>query len=166
GRGWRRRPSAPSPRHSCRARPASSPGGRGPSRCGRYWRDRPAGRWSTRLPGSLPVPHALAEVLPLVLGPLVEALAEVGAGRLVETLAERVREERGQLLGVELAIRLDAADGLGQRHQGVAVAEGMEDLPVDVAGALAGQVDHERRHVVRIALGADGLLARPLPGLL
>src|SRR5258707_4216405 len=109
------------------------------------------------LPGRLPVPHALPELLPLLLRPLAEALAEVGARRLVETLAERVREELGQLLGLELAIGLDAADRLRQSHQGGAVAEGVEDLSIDVAGALARQVDHERSHLVRIALGAAGL---------
>src|SRR6266851_3423612 len=101
-RGWRRRPSARAPCRRGAARPASSPGGRGPSRCGRHWRDRPAGRWSTRLPGRLPVPLALAEILPLLLGPLVEALAEVGARWLVQALAERVREELGQLLRIQL----------------------------------------------------------------
>src|SRR5260370_31947709 len=111
-------------------------------------------------------PHGVPELLPPLLRPLAEALAEVGARGLVETLAERVREELGQLLGLELAIGLDAADRLGQSHQGVAVAEGVEDLSIDVAGPLARQVDHERSHLVRIPLGADGPLAPPPPALL
>src|SRR5262249_20750447 len=124
------------------------------------------GRFSTLFPRPLPEAHTLAQVLPFLLGPLLESAAEVGAGRLVEAGAKGLGQELDQLFGIEPAIGVDAADGLRLGEDGVAVAEGVEDLPVDVGGRVAREEDHERRHVVGVALGAHRLLARPLPRLL
>src|SRR5262245_60582558 len=136
-------------------------------RCDGDWRgSRPGGCLSPLLPRPLPEAHALAEILPLLLGPLVEGAAEVGAGRLVEAGAEGLGQEFHQLFGVEPAISVDPADGLRLSEDGVAVAEGVEDLPVDVSGRVAREEDNEGGNVVGVALRADGLLARPLAGFL
>src|SRR3712207_7204744 len=52
--------------------------------------------------------------------------------------------------------------GLGQ--QGVPEAPGVERLAVDVGGAFGREVDDQRRHVVRVALGALRRLTRPDAG--
>src|SRR5262245_27733279 len=127
---------------------------------------RPGGCVSTLLPWPLPEPHALAEIFPLLLGPLVEGPAEVRAGRLVEAGTERLGQELDQLFGIEPAIGVDAPDGLWLGEDGVAVAEGVKHLSVHVSGRVAREEDHQGCHVVRIALGAHRLLARPLAGLL
>src|SRR5215468_8441742 len=124
---------------------------------------RPA---STLLPGPLPEADALAEILPFFLGSLVERAAEVGAGRFVEARAEGLGQELHQLLGVEPAVGIDAPDGLRLGEDGVAVAERVEHLSVDVGGRVAREEDDEGRDVVGIALRPDRLLAGPLAGLL
>ncbi len=50
-------------------------------------------------------------------------------------------------------------------EDGIAGAEGMEDLRGDVGGRVAGEEDHERSHAVRVTLRSHRLLARPLARL-
>src|SRR6266536_5182178 len=118
------------------------------------------------LPGPLPEARTIAEVLTLALWALVERPPEVRAGRFVKARAEGLGQELDELLGLEPAVGVDPADRLRLGQERVAVAEGVEDLPVDVRRGVAREEDAERRHVVRVALGADGLLARPLARLL
>src|SRR5207244_12126661 len=51
-------------------------------------------------------------------------------------------------------------------YEGIAIAEGVEDLTVDARGGVAGQEHREGGDVVRVALGTHRLLARPLARLL
>src|SRR5215510_13975346 len=131
--------------------------------------------WQTRrtlftaspvLPGPLPEARAVAQILPLALGALVERPPEVGSRRFVNARAEGLGQELDELHGLEPAVGVDPADRLRLGEERVAVAEGVEDLSVDVRRGVAREEDTERRHVVRVALCADGLLARPLARLL
>src|SRR5207244_13541252 len=51
-------------------------------------------------------------------------------------------------------------------YEGIAIAEGVEDLTVDARGGVAGQEHRKGGDVVRVALGTHRLLARPLARLL
>src|SRR5207244_8835467 len=114
----------------------------------------------------LPEPAAVAEIGPLLMRAPAEALAEVGAGRDPQVRAQRLREEQGQLLGLQSPTGLEAPHRLRLGEQGVAVAEGMEDLPVDARRRVAREIDDQRCDVVGVALGACRQLAGPLAGLL
>src|SRR5207244_7560076 len=126
---------------------ASYRAGHGPSRCGRYWRGRRGGRSSPVLPWPLPEADAFLEILPLALGAFVQCPAEVGSRRLVDAGAEGLGQELDELLGVEPAVGVDAADRLRLGEERVPVAEGVEHLPVDVRGRVAREEYDERRHV-------------------
>src|SRR6185436_3058227 len=165
------RRAIPPPSARGRARPgparrASARAGRGPSRSGRCWRGRRGGRRSRLLPRRFPGADAVAEILPLAGRALVQRPSEAGAHRRLEMAADRVLEVTGHLLGREPPIALQPPRRLRMREHRVAVAEGVEDLPIDVGGPVAREEDDEWRHVVGIALGADRLLARPLAGAL
>src|SRR5215472_7056303 len=125
-----------------------------------------AGVGSPLLPRPLPEPDVAIDLRPFAGRTLAQLPAEVRARRQLEVGAEGLREQTRQLLGIQATIGFDPPHRLRLGEQRVAVSEGMEDLAVHPGGGVTGEVDDERRHVVGIALGADGLLARPLPGLL
>src|SRR5204862_2390139 len=148
------------------ARRPSPPGPPAPSRCGGFSRGGRRGPSSRLPPRRLPRAHALAELPPLAGRPLVEALAEERARRLLEAPPEGRGEERDELVRCQAAVGLEPADRLRLGEQRVAVAERVEDLAVDVAGGVAREVDDEGRDVVGVALRPGRELARPLAGLL
>src|SRR5262245_15034999 len=121
---------------------------------------------STLFPRPLPEASPTAQIRPLRRWTFSQLPSKVRRRRHLQIGAERLREELRQFLGIEPSIRLDPSHGLGLGEQRVAVPERMEDLAIDVGRGATREVHDERRHIVRIAFGADGLLARPLAGLL
>src|SRR5262249_5224770 len=114
----------------------------------------------------LPVTFAATEVHPLAGRPLVQPRSEAHRRGRLEVAAERLVEDRRQLVRVPAARRDYSPHRRWLLEDAVAVAVRMEDLTIDVRGAVGSEIHNQGGDVVGVSLRPHGLLTRPLAGLL